>query len=641
MVETDEGALRKCTNRYTIIVGLSGAPGSSILCDGTKLDYPQVTYGLKSVFGGSGPGSDQAIRGKVEVIYDDVQTNEHVEKKGSYNGTEAIYAEGSKGKNFKAKLVVSGQELRYNKVKHQIEATRDLSCAELGGIIKNDECVRYVVVAGEGLTDITIGVSGVELYRTWTTYEFEKEVPVLNKPTTSSRPGTTQVVTGSGFQRIMPVVMTSRNSNSGTISGVGSVGQLGTYTSMASSLDGVNASFLIPAYIPAGEYTLVVGESNTVNLSIGKYPGTVNVITRLGNWPVSSAGTCVSTLSGPNGSNTGGCVRSLTNQPAGTYTLKWNGGYPAGADTTKTPTVSPVRFLGDRPAGENPVTFYVDFKLATTTPTTIPTISIISRLDGRALSTNEVPITCNVSLSTPKGIFPGPCSRTVTSSGVGTYAIRWSGSFPTGADTTKRPTVTSAQTLGTNNLVFYVDFAATPVAQPSIGVTFVSADTSILSGSGANDDTGIFRIKYKVTAVGGDAYISSTTASAVNYIVDRAGVPVAASAISASITNDTDWTMTPKVNFLIKDGDSETFTLTVSVQLGGTYTAGMYRTSLTGIKWGTADDMIPEYTYTNLDGFKTSYVGLNLEDIQNPANKSAFTASLLDALKTYVFGFGF
>ncbi len=375
------------------------------------------------------------------------------------------------------------------------------------------------------------------------------------------------------------------------------------------------------------------------------YPGTVNVITRLGGWPVTSSQTksCVSTVTGPNGSNTAGCVRTLTNQPAGTYTIKWQGGYPTGADTTKVPAVSPVRFLGDRPAGENPITFYIDFASSTGTVATssVPMISIISRLNGRVLSANEIPITCNVSLSTPKGIYPGPCSRTVTSSGVGTYAVRWSGSFPTGADVTKRPTVTGAQTLGTSNLIFYVDFAATPVVQPTLGIALVSANTSVSSGTQSNDDVGTFQIKYKIAGVGGDVYIPSNISSALNYVVDRSGVPVNSSVIGATLTNDTDSTVTTMGNYVVEDGTQETFTLTVVIKLNSTYTAGMYRTSLTGIKWGTADDMIPENTYANLDGFKTSYTALNLEDVQNPVKKSAFTASLLDALKTYVFGFGF
>ncbi|MBP6858373.1 MAG: peptidoglycan-binding protein [Candidatus Pacebacteria bacterium] len=442
---------------------------------------------------------------------------------------------------------------------------------------------------------------------------------------------------------------------SGTVSGNTGVGVV-----LSNSGGKVYGSGLIPVTsgkwsvtvspaLDAGKYEVTVyssggtkltsGSLNVVSSAVAPFSGVINIITRLDGSALnpSNAAPCVSTLTGPSGSNTAGCARSLTNQSAGTYTLKWENGYPAGADTTKAPTITPVRFLGNRPAGENPVTFYVDFKSASTTPApSTPTVSIISRLDGRVLAVNEIPSACAVSLSTPKGVVSGTCSRTVSSSGPGTYAARWYGSFPTGADTTKRPTVTGAQTLGTSNLVFYVDFAS---VQPSVVAQFISADTTVSAGTGANDDTGIFRIKYKVTANGGDVYIPSATNMAVNYIVDRAGVPVAASAISAVITNDTDWTKTSTGNFVIEEGTSETFTLTVNVQLGGTYTAGQYRTSLTGIKWGVADDSIPENTYTSLDGFKTSYVGLNFNDVIDPMRRPTLTAALVDTFKAYFFGY--
>ncbi len=372
-------------------------------------------------------------------------------------------------------------------------------------------------------------------------------------PTT--QPAMTATITsGTDASTLTPTI-------TGTASGVSQVGIV-----LSNSGGKVYASGLIPVTsgrwsvtvspgVAAGLYDVMVYDANNNKLTSGTltvsssvvipvvYPGAVKVVARINGRILTSteAKGCISTITGPSGSNTSGCVRSLTNQPAGTYTVKWESGYPTGADTTKAPTVSPVRFLGDRPAGENPVTFYVDF-------------------------------------------------------------------------------------------------AATPVAQPTLGIAFVSANTSVSSGTQSNDDVGTFQIKYKIAAVGGDIYIPSNITSALNYVVDRAGVPVNSSVISATLTNDTDSTVTTMGNYVVEDGTQEIFTLTVTMRLGGTYTAGQYRTSLTGIKWGAADDTTPEHTYTNLDGFKTSYVGLNLEDIQNPANKSAFTASLLDALKGYIFG---
>ncbi|MEN9912600.1 MAG: trimeric autotransporter adhesin [Candidatus Parcubacteria bacterium] len=191
----------------------------------------------------------------------------------------------------------------------------------------------------------------------------------------------------------------------------------------------------------------------------------------------------------------------------------------------------------------------------------------------------------------------------------------------------------------TTRMKVNADCVPTPPSgtQPSVAVQFISADTTVSAGPNANDDVGTFQIKYKVTAVDGDVYISSTTASALNYIADRAGTPLSSSNISATIVDNTDGTLTGTGNFLVEEGDSESFTLTVSVPLGGTFTSGQYRVSLTGVKWGIADDTIPENVYTSLAGFATSYTALNLNDLKDPFKRSALTASLWDTLKSYIF----
>lgn len=103
-------------------------------------------------------------------------------------------------------------------------------------------------------------------------------------------------------------------------------------------------------------------------------PGTVNLITRIGGRTLSAAEAngCVATVVSPNGNgNTGGCTRTLVNQTSGTYQVQWNNGYPSGADTTKKPVISPLypQSLGERPAGTNPITFFIDFQATPTSST--------------------------------------------------------------------------------------------------------------------------------------------------------------------------------------------------------------------------------------------------------------------------------
>lgn len=105
--------------------------------------------------------------------------------------------------------------------------------------------------------------------------------------------------------------------------------------------------------------------SDTVLVTTTQQPpiqsvGTVNVITRVGGQAISADknNNCTSNLSGPSGSNTAGCVRTLTNQPTGAYSVQWYSGYPTGADTTKTPTITSNQTL----FGGSSVTFYLDFQ---------------------------------------------------------------------------------------------------------------------------------------------------------------------------------------------------------------------------------------------------------------------------------------
>ena len=146
-----------------------------------------------------------------------------------------------------------------------------------------------------------------------------------------------------------------------------------------------------------------------------------------------------------------------------------------------------------------------------------------------------------------------------------------------------------------------------------ISVTLVSTSADSSNDTGASNDTGTFTIKFKVTAIGADAYIATyTPLTYYPYTVDLAGTATTAG-VSAVIVNNTDTSVSAGGDWLIEEGQSETLTLTVShtaqVQASS---VGLYRASLTGVKWDDTDDSTPDNTYSsNLDDFKTGYVSLN------------------------------
>lgn len=146
-----------------------------------------------------------------------------------------------------------------------------------------------------------------------------------------------------------------------------------------------------------------------------------------------------------------------------------------------------------------------------------------------------------------------------------------------------------------------------------IAVTFVSATEAKSASDTDNGDTGTFTIKYKLTAIGDDVYVSTTvsTSGAKNnlYAVDISGTASTTDS-SAVLVNNTDSTVTSGL-YLIQEGESETFTLTVL--RNGSSTDGLYRAALTSIKWDDeAGDTTPDNNYTtNLDDFKTDYLSLD------------------------------
>ncbi|MEK7646214.1 MAG: peptidoglycan-binding domain-containing protein [Patescibacteria group bacterium] len=152
-----------------------------------------------------------------------------------------------------------------------------------------------------------------------------------------------------------------------------------------------------------------------------------------------------------------------------------------------------------------------------------------------------------------------------------------------------------------------------------IGLTLLSTETDATTGTSANDDIGLFTIKFKITAIGDTMYVSSvatSTTSGYNYVIDKGGVATAALTQTSSIVNNTDTDVSTNGNYVIEDGESENFTLSISVPLGTGGTSGQYRAALTGVKWDTTDVNPATAAYANnytsdLDTFKTAYKVLN------------------------------
>lgn len=143
-------------------------------------------------------------------------------------------------------------------------------------------------------------------------------------------------------------------------------------------------------------------------------------------------------------------------------------------------------------------------------------------------------------------------------------------------------------------------------------VSVTPNETVAKSGSfpdSANNDTGLFIIKYRVSAVGDTMYVSSLTSTDMVYAVDKAGVATTSVTITATLVNNTDITKTSVGNYEISEGNPETFTLAVSVPISAASGSGQYRVALTSLDWDTVDDTnMSGGTYnSNMDSFITAY----------------------------------
>ncbi len=152
-----------------------------------------------------------------------------------------------------------------------------------------------------------------------------------------------------------------------------------------------------------------------------------------------------------------------------------------------------------------------------------------------------------------------------------------------------------------------------------IMVSLVSTSTSVTSGQSANDDVGEFTIKFKVKAMGDAVYVSSAAAASLTTTgngtvvgVERSGTSTIGG-VSVTVVNTTDDDQTANGNYLIEDGEEETFEMTATVQLPTAGAAGQFRALIRAIDWSTTDSAVISGTgYTsNLDSFKTSYKALN------------------------------
>lgn len=145
-----------------------------------------------------------------------------------------------------------------------------------------------------------------------------------------------------------------------------------------------------------------------------------------------------------------------------------------------------------------------------------------------------------------------------------------------------------------------------------ISVELVSTSESVNSDA----TLGNYSIKFKVTAIGDDAYVGTQAGDGSTgryvYSFEEASAGATTSGYSAAITNSggngNSTSTTSGGNWKINEGTSATFTLQVFGQ-GASLSAGAWRAALTGIKWDNSDaDAVLGNTYTsNMDDFHTDY----------------------------------
>ncbi len=132
------------------------------------------------------------------------------------------------------------------------------------------------------------------------------------------------------------------------------------------------------------------------------------------------------------------------------------------------------------------------------------------------------------------------------------------------------------------------------------------------STQGTNDTTGIFEISFDVTALEGDFYVndyatSSATAvlAGVDFGVEGPGAVTSATGVLSSTADDATGA------FLVREGETETFTLTVTVDAG---TTGQHRVTLNELWFSESSNGITSaetQTLTPAADYRTDYENIN------------------------------
>ncbi len=123
----------------------------------------------------------------------------------------------------------------------------------------------------------------------------------------------------------------------------------------------------------------------------------------------------------------------------------------------------------------------------------------------------------------------------------------------------------------------------------------ISATFKANTDSTTTDDEGVYTIEFEVSAFGGDLYIDDTADQntiennfGVNYTIENsAGTPIASTTAAAVATLSSDADTTSGGYFKVKDGQTETFTLTVEFDPA---TTGSYKTILYSVNWNDTLD---------------------------------------------------
>jgi peptidoglycan hydrolase-like protein with peptidoglycan-binding domain len=145
----------------------------------------------------------------------------------------------------------------------------------------------------------------------------------------------------------------------------------------------------------------------------------------------------------------------------------------------------------------------------------------------------------------------------------------------------------------------------------SKGITLNLVNTSAVktSGDGEVSDTGTFTITFDVTAFGGDMYIDNTAPTTTGGITES---DLEISGTGTDISTITSSNAIEQVNgFLVPEDQTKRFTITTNIT---PTESGFFDVSLTDLLYALTD-VNGDLHYTSLDGFKTSALSLNIQEV--------------------------